>query len=469
VNPVTGRREIILMSPEREAATGRVAAQQVASEIGLVEDRALADYVAAIGHQLALRSPRQDVAYTFHVVSMPEANAFALPGGYIYVSRGLLALTNSEDELANVMAHEVAHVAARHSAQRETRALGTGLLAMLGVIAAGALGGGEASQAAAQMGQLAAAGLIASYSRDQEREADQIGQRLAATAGYEPAAMAEFLRSLEREATMQLGKAPRPSFFDSHPSTPERSSAAAGLARTLVRGKATPIAATRGQFLGRLDGLLLGPDPREGVFQDAVFLHPELDFRVRLPSEWVLQNARQAVRALAPQGAALIELSGAGGGDDPRVAAERDLAQQGISVVDSGAVRIDSLRAYRARAVVATQQGSMGLDLTWVAHRGAVYRITGMAPETTFSRYSELFRRTAESFRPLTGEERTTIQERRLQLTAAREGESLEQLSARTANAWSVAQTVVMNGLVESTRLRSGQLIKIARDQPYRP
>jgi predicted Zn-dependent protease len=469
VNPATGRREIILMSPEREAAMGREAAQQVASEIGLVEDRALASYVAAIGHQLAARSPRQDVAYAFHVVSMPEANAFALPGGYIYVSRGLLALTNSEDELANVMAHEVAHVAARHSAQRETRALGTGLLATLGVIAAGALGGGGVSQAAAQVGQLAAAGLIASYSRDQEREADQIGQRLAATAGYDPSAMAEFLSSLEREATMQLGKAPRPSFFDSHPSTPERSSAAAGLARTLVRGPATPIAATRGQFLGHLEGLLLGPDPREGVFQDSVFLHPELEFRVQLPSEWTLQNARQAVRAVAPQGSALIELTGAGVGDDPRAAAERDLAQQGISIVEAGAVRIESLRAYRARAFAAMQQGSMGLDLTWVAHGGAIYRVAGMTPETTFSRYSELFRRTALSFRPLTTDERTRLRERRLRLEAARDGESLEQLSARTANAWSVAQTAVMNGLVESARLRAGQLIKIARDQPYRP
>ena len=166
VNPATGERELILMSPQREAELGREAAGQVAKQIGLVEDPALVAYVRAIGARLARLSPRTDVPYRFYIADMPEVNAFALPGGYIYVSRALLALTNSEDELANVIGHELAHVAARHAAQRETRAVGVGLLSMLGAIAAGALGGAEAAQVAGQIGQVAGAGLIASYSRD---------------------------------------------------------------------------------------------------------------------------------------------------------------------------------------------------------------------------------------------------------------------------------------------------------------
>src|SRR5690606_25608101 len=136
VNPVTGQREVTLMSPQQEVAAGREAAAQVAEQIGLVEDPALQRYVEAIGQRLAAASPRRDVQYRFAIADMPEPNAFALPGGWIYVSRGLLAYANSEDELANVMGHEIGHVAARHAAQRQTRATGVGLLSALGTLAA---------------------------------------------------------------------------------------------------------------------------------------------------------------------------------------------------------------------------------------------------------------------------------------------------------------------------------------------
>jgi predicted Zn-dependent protease len=200
---VTGENEIVLMSPEREAAMGREASLEVERDIGLVAAPGLAAYVGSLGERLGALSPRQDVSYSVQVVNMPETNAFALPGGYTYVSRGLLALANTEGQLVNVIAHEVGHVAARHAAGRETRAVGVGLLSMLGTIAAGVLGGAEAAQTVAQIGQVAGAGLIATYSRDQERQADRVGQELAARAGWDPAAMAEFLRSLERETALQ--------------------------------------------------------------------------------------------------------------------------------------------------------------------------------------------------------------------------------------------------------------------------
>jgi predicted Zn-dependent protease len=192
-NPVTGREELVLMSPSREAAVGREAAAQVADEMGLVEDAALLAYVRGLGARVAAHSPRKDVSYQFAIANMAETNAFALPGGYIYVSRGLLALARSEDEVANVLAHEVGHVAARHAAQRETQALGVGLLSMLGTLGAAALGGQAAAAVAQQLGQVAGAGLIASYGRDQEREADDVGQRMARAAGFDPGGMVTFL------------------------------------------------------------------------------------------------------------------------------------------------------------------------------------------------------------------------------------------------------------------------------------
>ena len=240
------------MSPEREAALGAREAEKVSTQIGLVNDPALAAYVEQIGERVARHSPRRDVTYRFAVADMAEPNAFALPGGYVYVSRGLLAIANSEAELANVLGHEVGHVAARHSAQRETRALGIGLLSTVGTVLAGASGGGDAAQAAAQLGQLAGAGLIASYGRDQERQADDVGQRLAAQAGWDPGAMASFLATLERESVLTAGETRRPSFLDSHPVTSERVRDTAARAGTLVVRPAAPVAESGARFLARL-------------------------------------------------------------------------------------------------------------------------------------------------------------------------------------------------------------------------
>ncbi len=469
VNPATGQRELVLWSAQDESRAGAEGAKQVEQQMGLVRDAALVSYVQAVGGRVAALSPRRDVEYRFHVVNMPESNAFALPGGYIYVSRGLLALSRGEDELANVIAHEIGHVAARHSAQRQTRAAGVGLLSVLGTIAAGALGGAGAASTVAQLGQVAGAGLIASYGRDQEREADRIGQTMSARAGYDPAAMSTFLASLERETELVLGHSPRPSFLDSHPSTPERVSSAAALARTLQRGPAAGIASTRGAYLTRLEGLLVGPDPAGGIVRDTVFLHPKLDFRIRFPAGWQVQNSESAVLAMAPRGNAGLQLQMQGPGSDPREAARRYLAEQRVEIVDSGPVRIQSLAGYRVRAIGATQQGRVGADMVWIAYRGAIYRLQGIAPEQSFLSYADLFQKSAQSFRALTPDERALCTERRLRVVSAREGESIEALSARSENAWSGAETSVMNGLNLASRLHAGEPVKVAIERPWRP
>jgi len=190
-NPVTGKREVIMMSTEREQQIDKQAAAQVAAQMGLLDSPELTSYVKSISTRLAVMSPRKDVTYEVNIVDTPEANAFALPGGSVFVSRGLLIITNSEDELANVIGHEIGHVAARHAAQRDARATGVGLLSTVGMIAAVVAGGGEAAQALGMAAQMAGAGIIASYGRDQERQADELGQQFASRAGWEGAAPTE--------------------------------------------------------------------------------------------------------------------------------------------------------------------------------------------------------------------------------------------------------------------------------------
>lgn len=466
-NPVTGRRELLLMSTQEEARAGAQAAAQVKQEMGLVPLPALTAYVRAIGERLARHSPRQDVTYRFAVADAPEPNAFALPGGYIYVTRGLLELTNSEAELANVIGHEIGHVAARHAAQRQTQALGANVLSALGTILAGAAGGAQAAQVVGSLGQVAAAGYVASYSRDQERQADAIGQDLAAKAGWDPAAMASFLHTLERYSALQGQRSGGiPTFLQSHPLTSERVRAATLRAAKLDREPAPPIAGSRGAFLKRIDGVVVGPDPRDGVFQGSHFVQPVLGFALDFPAGWATQNGRQAVGAVSPARDAQVLLETQGRGDDPARAAALFADHAGIALQQGTALRIGGLPAYHAAAVVKTGSGSVGADLTWIALGETLYRITGAASLSRFSAYTSTFRRVAASFRSVGGAEVEGIRTLRLRAVQVRRGETLASFDRRTGNAWSPAMTAVANGLGEPARLSAGEWLKIARPGP---
>ena len=493
-NPVSGRREVVLMSEEDEREVGREAAEQIQLELGLLPADSLSAYVQEIGGRLARLSPRAGVTYQFRIVNLPEVNAFALPGGYVYISRGLLVLANSEDELANVMAHELAHVAARHAAQRHSRAVGTGIVSVLGMIAAGAFGGSDAALVAAQVGGAAGAGMIAAYSRDQEREADRVGQDLAARAGWDPAAMPRFLQSLARANRLQQGPGSRPGFFDTHPSTPERVGSTKSRARMLAQGLALPIAPTRREYLARthdapdtpqvasfatmndlhfgearIGGVLLGEDPAAGILEENRFRHPDLDLFLRFPSGWATRNTGPVVASVSKNEAARFTLELQESDTDPRRAADAFTAENRIQVRSFGMRRIGGLRAYRVVGSGGTREGFAGLHITWIAHRGRIFRLTGTTPMELLSYYLPLFDKTTRSFRPLTQEELAAFEMRRLRIAVAERGETIAELSERTGNGWEIAETAVMNELRQTAKLRAGQRIKIAIVEPYEP
>lgn len=467
VNPVTGRPELSTMSPEREAALGAQAAKEVEEQIGLVDDPQLAAYVDALGQRLARHSPRRDVVYHFAVADMEEPNAFALPGGWIYVSRGLLAITGSEAELANVIGHEIGHVAARHAASREARTMGAGLLSVLGSVVAGATLGAGVGQGVGQIFQIAGAGLIASYSRGQEREADDVGQQIAAEAGWNPAAMAHFLRTLERDTQLRDEATRRPTFLSSHPVTAERIENTSRRAGSLSVAPAPPVAATRAAFLAKLDGLLLGPDPAEGVFRGSRFLHPGLRFAIDFPASWRTANGRSVVGAAAPEQDAIVMLEVQERGDDPTAAAVRFAQANRLELRQGQNLWIGGYRAHRTWAAAQTRQGPVALDLTWIAHPAAIFRLTGMSPPSRFANRAPTFARVAQSFQRLSDRERASIRDLRLQIVTARAGERLADLSRRTGNAWTAAETAVANGLPTEGRLAAGEPVKIAREVPY--
>ncbi len=463
VQPVSGRPELVPTSVEQERTIGREETLKLEEQVGFLEEEKFVRYVQAIGRRLAKQSPRQDLQYRFYVVELLGPNAFALPGGYVFVSRGLLALLNSEDELANVIGHEIGHVVARHAVKRfsldatvaiatDPGAWATGLVSQrLGPVVEG-IGGLEGGL------------LLAPYSSEQEREADRIGQELAAAAGWDPRGMASFLRTLEREQSLSQGGPRGMRFLDSHPSTPERVQMTAERAPELERPVIAPIASSHVDFLRRLEGLRVGPNPAEGQFIGRQFLHPGLSFSLSFPEGWKTYNARDRVTALAPGADAVAVLEIAGRGDDPWEAArklgeEADIrySKEPEELLLGGRRTVRAIGRIRGKAV----------DLSWLPYDGYIYQITGICPESAFDTYGERFASVAGSFEPLTAAQRAQIRDVRLRLIPARGDESIEQLLERAGSIWGPDEAAVANALEMESPLHAGELVKLPISEPY--
>ncbi len=462
-NPVSGRHEVVLVSAAQERKIGAEEAQRVEELMGLVTDAKPEAYVQAIGQRLAEHSPRQDVEYQFLVVDAPEPNAFALPGGYIYVSRGLLALVNSEDELAGTIGHEIGHVAARHHVQRLTLATPFAILLGLPAAIVGTISK-TLGNVVAIPGQLTGGLVLAGHSRKQEREADRIGMELAASAGWDPEALSTFLYTLEREDELFREEPRGTDFFASHPAMQERVEDTAELAKTMEWTPSKPIAANHRALLDRLEGIMVGPNPAEGVFVESDFLHPELDFALSFPPEWKTLNQQQFVIAIPPEGEGktAIILALAQEGDDPVEAARADKLDES-AMKELERTEINGLRAAR---VVTEKQGS-SFDLTWIAHGERVYRIASVSPASEFARHRDSFRGVAQSFRPLRDADRARIREDRLRVRAGRKGETLEAFVERSGGSWSPEESAIANGLGDDAHLEAGQLLKVPIPQRY--
>jgi len=471
-NPVTGKRDFVLMSPEEESELGAEAALMVEAQIGTIDAGALSTYVADLGRRLAAHSPRQDVSYSFAIVDMEEPNAFALPGGYIYVSRGLLAITNSEDELANVIAHEIGHVAALHHARQQARTAGFGLLTSPVRLVGGLVGGTIGALIEAPFA-VAGYSFIAAHGRGQEREADHIAQDIAAQVGYDPTALSTFLSTLQRDTDLRMGgDVPRRvHFFDTHPSTPERVKTAMERGMKLPWTRGSTLVSGRNGFLDLLAGLLLGLNPAEGVFDDQLFRHPDMDFAMSFPDGWETVNTRMAVAAQVSDGRANITLVLDPSADAPKACADSFFAEVAkevnIEVAETQSLEVGGLPAYRAVAAMRATSGTLYLDLTWIRHNDLVFRIVGAAPARSFDTYRVAFANAAMSFRRLDRVERESIQETRLRVAKARASENLEALSSRTKNAWSVEETAVVNALEVDAVLSGTESIKVAVPQTY--
>ena len=476
-----------LATPAGEASAGAEAAAEVEKAIGLVEAPALASYLDEIGQRLVTSSPdvRRDIEYQFLIVDMPEPNAFALPGGKVYVSRGLLALLNGEDELANAVAHEVAHVSARHhlkTAMQQTPfvpvRLATGLAAGVLELAMLPLGGLAApirpiESGVALLGAAPGALYLASYSRGQESEADELGQKFAAAAGWDPAAMSRVMEALTRDQRLHGSDPNRQSFFATHPSTPDREQRTRQRAAGLTRGDPPAFARDRAHFIAALDGLLVGDSAKGGVVDGNQFLHADLDFQIAFPGGWKVENGANNVSAIPadakPDSAAPFATLGiAAEGDDPEAVAKALLAKSRFEP-DRAVVPV-SLGALHAARVEGRDRSTRTVyraTVNWIAYHGLVFQVIAAAPENDYAKYRARLAGVAESFRPLAQANRARVVEARLRLVESRRGETLAALLERKPGAWKLPAAAAANGLPEGTVFDAARPVKNALWERY--
>jgi predicted Zn-dependent protease len=451
INPVSGRRELALVSEAQEIEMGRQGAADVSASVGLHPDAALQAYVNRIGQGLAARTERAQLAWEFHVVDDASVNAFALPGGFIFVTRGLLTHLTNEAELASVLSHESGHVAARHSVQQLSRqqlaSLGLGLGSVLFPVVA-------------EYGQVAGAGvglLFLKHSRDDEKQADQLGFRYALADGYDTREMLRVFEMLQRMASMS-GQGQLPEWQSTHPDPGNRVADVQALVAASTQDFST-MKVGGSEYLQRIDGMVYGEDPRSGYFQDALFIHPELEFVLRFPDGWRTHNGRDAVTGISAAEDAVIQLRGAAG--SAAEAARKFLAQEGLEARPSSQSTINGNRAVSAEF---TAQGSQGESVrgvaTFIEYGGATWAITAYAAAARFAYYSPTFQRSINSFARLTNAAALAVQPMHVRIQPAPRAMSLQQFNVQLPSSIPLAELAIINGLEESAPLRAGQSIK---------
>jgi len=435
-NPVTGKSEIALVSEAQEIQMGKEASQQTIQSIGLVNDPSLQAYVSAIGMKMAAASERPNLPWEFHVVDDASVNAFALPGGFIFVTRGLLTYINNEAELATVVGHEIGHVTNRHSVQQ----ISNSQLATLGL----GLGSVLSSDVARYAG-LASQGLqvlFLKYSRDAESQADLAGFRYALGQNYDVREMASVFHTLDRVGAA-AGGGKLPEWLATHPAPANRVAATESRLDTLHKDLTNTVI-NRDGFLEHVKGLTFGDDPRQGYFQGGHFYHPDLRFQVTFPQGWHTLNAADAVMAGSPNQDAIIQLSLAGK-TSPRDAATQFLSRQGITAGNGSTASINGLPAASSYFKAQTDQGEIEGLATFISYGGITYGLLSYTPAGKLSTYDNAFRQTAASFSELRDPAALSVQPAKVDLVKLPEEMTLAQFNARYPSSIPIGQLAIIN------------------------
>ncbi len=427
VNPVSGNTRAYGYSWQEEVELGEKADKQIQNQYGVYEDEELQKYVDEVAQEVLAEShirrpdtPKKfrTTEFEFRVLDSPVINAFALPGGYVYVTRGLMAHLNNEAQLAVVLGHEIGHVEARHASQQAARKQFTRGLLVGGAVLGQATLGGNVGRQVLNLGGTAAQILSLSYSRDNERESDRLGVEYAVRAGYDAAEGAAFFESLER-VREQAGRS-IPTWKSTHPDPGARKQTIPKLAKKWeARVKEPATTVHQEAYYSALENVVLGKNPRQGFAEGGVFYHPELAFRFSIPSRWDVQNQPRRVALVHPDQSAYVLFQFADA-ETPTAAARTFADQEGLTVLDRQATSVNGNEARRVLAEGTTQKGGTLRVLSYfIAYGDNVYQFQGVTATGQYDTYRPDFERSMTSFARLTDPDKLNRQPARLTIRPA--------------------------------------------------
>jgi len=464
-NPVTGKRQMSLLSEAEELAIGQQQDAEIRREMGVYDDPELQRYVNDIGQQLARVSHRPNLPWTFTVVDSPAINAFALPGGYIYLTRGILAYLDDESELSGVLGHEIGHVTARHAAQAYTRQAQAGIgLAILSIFV-------PSTAPFADLGATGLSVLFLRHGREAELEADRLGVEYGSGAGYDPSGVPRFLATLARvDALSERGV---PNWLSTHPDPGSRVVKAEPVAGKFVSAEAKAL--NRDQYLARITGLVFGDRLEDGIVRGNEFLHPLLRLGVKFPEGWELTNTPSAVLAQEPgtdhfmvlqevENPPLLRQGSGGQGSRPiGDAAVAAMRSAGYTVVDG---RVDQINGHDAHIGLyrgnAKDVGKVLMRAAHIAIGRQLYVVAGFAPENEFEQVDKDILSAVQTFRQLSAAEASRIQPNRIDFYVVKAGDSWQSIAARQGrNFVNAATLAIMNDREVNVQPQPGDRIKI--------
>ncbi len=455
VNPVTQKRELMLLSRSDELALGQQTDEEIIQTYGLYEDKNLSDYIFSVGKKVAAVSHQSDLPYSFKVLDSPVVNAFAVPGGFIYLTRGILAYLNDEAELAGVIGHEVGHVTARHSAQLYSRVI----MAQLGLGLAGALS--KNFERYAQLAEASLGLLFLSFSRDNERQADDLGVLYSSRAGYDSRQMANLFITLER-LKPESGRDGLPSWLSTHPDPPDRIAAIKKAASSWQQANpGVAVKINRDEYLTNLDGLVFGEDPRQGFVEGKVFYHPGLRIQFPVPSGWKLNNTASRVQMISPRENAVLVFSLAREKKADE-AAQNFVATNKVKVLGSEVKNLNGFTALRLEFELQAQETKILGLVDFISHPEFVLVFMAYSDSVNYLPYLSTFTASMNGLRLLTDPKKLNLKPERLRIIrVARRNTLAAILQGLGLPENRLKEVAILNGLELTESVEPGTMLKI--------
>lgn len=461
INPVTGKKQIMLMSEAQEIELGRSYDPQVMAAFGQYPDNNLQNFVQAKGTEMAKISHRPNLQYYVKVVDSPVVNAFAVPGGYIYLTRGILAQLNNEAELMGILAHEMGHITARHTvSQLSKQQLGQLLL----------IGGMIVSEEFAQYAQYALEGmqlLFLKFSRDNEREADRLGVEYSSKIGYDAHKMADFFRVLQKMSLAE-SQGGIPTFMSTHPDPGDRYNSVNQSASEWQAKLNLPVyKVNQDDYLQMINGIIYGEDPKQGYVEGNIFYHPDLKFKFQFPSGWKLENSPLQVTMTPPDQKALM-IFGLSQEKTIESAADSTLSRYGLVLQERRKTTVNGMPAVQMQSRQDVQDQSTGAKKSnmllsyFISYNNLIYLFHGISSEADFSSFARSFDSSMSSFSRLTDASKINVKPKRIQVVKVQQTGTLSEFFIYNRVPRELYnELALLNDLELTAQVQAGRMIKL--------